>query len=99
MPYFMLSFVLIMIVPEGYILIKKSDYDALIKRLEVLEGIAKSNSSNSSKPPSSDGLKKKIKNNRQKSTHKAGAQVGHKGKGLSPMDKVCIPMKVYQSIR
>jgi transposase len=86
----MLSFVLIMIVPEGYILIKKSDYDALIKRLEVLEGIAKSNSSNSSKPPSSDGLKKKIKNNRQKSTRKAGAQVGHKGKGLSPMDKVDI---------
>ena len=62
-------------------------YQAL-KRIEELEALLKKNSSNSSKPPSSDGLKKKIKNNRQKSNRKAGAQPGHKGKGLSPMEKV-----------
>lgn len=89
-------------IPEGYILIKKSDYEfivkrcedlermnlKLIKRIEVLESLLKKNSSNSSKPPSSDGLKKKIKNNREKSTRKPGAQPGHKGAGLSLMEKV-----------
>ena len=75
-------------IPEVYILVKKTQYEALLKRLEELEAIVKKNSSNSSKPPSSDGLKKKIKNNRQKSNRKVGAQPGHKGKGLSPMEKV-----------
>ena len=79
--------------PKGYV--KLSDYEHLqqllyqaLKRIEELEFLLKKNSSNSSKPPSSDGLKKKIKNNRQKSNRKAGAQPGHKGKGLSPMEKV-----------
>lgn len=98
----MRTFVSIMEIPAGYILIKKTEYDSLVKqveeltrinlllfkRIEELEAIVKKNSSNSSKPPSSDGLKKKIKNNRQKSSRKAGAQPGHKGKGLSPMEKV-----------
>jgi len=83
-----MTFAFIMQIPEGYILVKQTDYDALLKRLSELEAIVNKNSSNSSKPPSSDGLKKKIKNNRQKSNRKAGAQVGHKGKGLSPMEKV-----------
>jgi transposase len=74
--------------PEGYILVKQADYEALLTRLAALEAIVNKNSSNSSKPPSSDGLTKKIKNNRQKSSRKAGAQPGHKGKGLSPMEKV-----------
>ena len=39
-------------------------------------------SSNSHKPPSSDGYKKKIKNNRDKSNRKQGAQEGHEGKTL-----------------
>ena len=74
--------------PEGYILVKQTDYDSLLSRLALLESIVNKNSSNSSKPPSSDGLKKEIKNNRKKSNRKAGAQVGHKGKGLKPMEKV-----------
>ena len=89
-------------IPEGYILIKKSDYDSLVKRceelermnfmllkrIEELEAMLKRNSGNSSKPPSSDGLKKKIKNNREKSNRSPGAQPGHKGSGLILMEKV-----------
>jgi transposase len=72
-------------VPEGYILVKQSDYDSLLKRLSALETLLSKDSSNSSKPPSSDGLKKKPKNNREKSSRKQGAQTGHKGNGLKPM--------------
>jgi transposase len=95
-------------VPEGYILIKKTEYEnllrhiselmlrcealenqnqKLIKRIEELESEKNKNSRNSSKPPSSDGLKKVIKNNREKSNRKQGGQDGHKGSGLSAMDK------------
>ena len=79
--------------PKGYV--KLADYEHLqqllyqaLKRIEELESLLKKNSSNSSKPPSSDGLKKKIKNNRQKSNRKPGAQPGHKGNGLRPLEKV-----------
>lgn len=79
--------------PKGYV--RLSDYEHLqqllfqaLKRIEELELLLKKNSNNSSKPPSSDELKKKIQNNREKSNRKQGAQPGHKGKGLSPMEKV-----------
>jgi transposase len=79
--------------PKGYV--KLADYEHLqqllyhaLLRISELESILKKNSSNSSKPPSSDGLKKKIKNNRQKSNRKPGAQMGHKGNGLSPLEEV-----------
>ena len=48
-----------------------------------LEARLSKNSSNSSKPPGSDGLKKKPKSLRGKSDKKPGAQQGHVGKGLA----------------
>jgi transposase len=54
-------------------------------RIAQLESIVAKNSSNSSKPPSSDGLKRKPKSLRQQSGKKPGAQQGHPGKGLSPV--------------
>lgn len=47
-----------------------------------LKGIINKTSDNSSKPPSTD-IKKKIVNNREKSTNKNGGQFGHKGHYLS----------------
>jgi transposase len=58
-----------------------------IQQLEVrvheLEGRLSKDSSNSGKPPGSDGLKKKPKSLRGKSDKKPGAQPGHVGKGLA----------------
>ncbi|MFA6916609.1 MAG: transposase [Parachlamydiales bacterium] len=52
-------------------------------RVHELEARLSKDSSNSSKPPGSDGLKKKIKSLRGKSDKKPGAQQGHVGKGLA----------------
>jgi len=57
-------------------------------RHKELEARLNQNSNNSSRPPSSDGLKKVIKNNREKSNRKPGAQPGHKGSGLRPFTAV-----------
>ena len=58
-----------------------------IQRLEArvheLETRLSKDSSNSSKPPGGDGLKKKTKSQRGKSGKKPGAQQGHVGKGLA----------------
>ena len=52
-------------------------------RVEKLEARLAKNSTNSSKPPSSDGLKKpKPKSRREKGKRKNGGQVGHEGKTL-----------------
>lgn len=76
-------------IPKGYILIKEEEYLRLFQqmiemeqRIKELESQTKKNSSNSHKPPSSDGLNKKIQNNREKSDRKQGAQNGHEGKTL-----------------
>jgi len=78
-----------------------SQLEEQVKRLEeqVRELLAKlaMNSSNSSKPPSSDGLKKPApKSLREKTGRKVGGQHGHKGAGFSLPDKVnsvvpCLP--------
>jgi transposase len=83
-------------IPRGYILITKEQYDSLLSRLTALEelvfqqanvirelqGQLHKNSSNSHQPPSSDGLKRTIQNNRTKSEKKVGGQSGHTGATL-----------------
>ncbi len=57
---------------------------ALRARIAELERRIGLNSSNSSKPPSSDGLKKpaRVKSLRERSRRKSGGQTGHKGETL-----------------
>ena len=54
-------------------------------KIKDLEARINKDSSTSSKPPSSDGYKKSIKNNREKSGKPTGGQPGHKG---STLDKI-----------
>ena len=79
-------------VPEGYVLITVEEYESLRsllpvvarqeKRIKELEARLNMNSSNSSKPPSSDSLKRQTKSLRKKSNRKSGGQHGHKGSRL-----------------
>jgi transposase len=70
---------------EVYISIKKEEFEQILssleflrQRVEDLELQLSKTSKNSSKPPSSDGYKKEVKNNRVKSGLKPGAQKGHR---------------------
>ncbi len=59
----------------------------LEKRIEELEARPKMNSTNSSKPPSSDGLNKPSpKSLRKKGTRTTGGQPGHEGKTLEQVN-------------
>ena len=61
----------------------------LLARIDELERRLALNSSNSSKPPSSDGLRKKSKNRslREMTNNKSGGQIGHKGDTLKQTDE------------
>jgi transposase len=61
----------------------KAQNAALEARIEKLEHRINKNSTNSSKPPSSDGLKKpKPKSRREKGKRQSGGQTGHEGNTL-----------------
>lgn len=75
-------------IPEGYVLIKREEYEELLlqikeqaNRIKELEARMKLNSKNSHKPPSTD-LFKSNQSLREKSGKKPGAQPGHKGSRL-----------------
>src|SRR5271170_3019743 len=55
-------------------------------RVHELEARLSKNSSNSSKPPGSDGFKKKPESLRGKTGKKPGAQQGHIGRGLAQVN-------------
>ena len=94
-------------VQRDHILLPRKVYEELLRTIELLKDRVKKlesankalqerlnkNSSNSHKPPSSDGYRKGIKNNREKSGKSQGAQKGHKGKTLQMVSK---PDKVIE---
>lgn len=59
----------------------------LLAENKRLHAIISKDSSNSSKPPSTDIGKKQKNNSRQKTSRKCGGQEGHKGSSLSPVEK------------
>ncbi len=70
-----------------------------LERIAVLEELVRQSSSNSSKPPSSDGPGKKYVRHQKPSGKKRGGQPGHKGhkRALLPPEQVdqhhdCIPV-------
>ena len=65
---------------------KQDQIQQLKDLLHDLKALSSKNSSNSSKPPSSDGLKRKPKSQRVKSGKKPGAQQGRIGKGLARVE-------------
>ncbi|MGV8146439.1 MAG: DUF6444 domain-containing protein [Alkaliphilus sp.] len=71
----------------GKIKILKAENTKLQGEVSRLKNQINKDSSNSGKPPSSNGFKKAVQNNRKKSTKKQGGQKGHKGSTLTPVKK------------
>jgi transposase len=77
--------------PEAVVdqlLTSEQQVKALLEKVRVLEGRLALDSSNSSKPPASDGLAKTSPRNlRKKTGRKPGGQPGHPGHTLNPVKK------------
>jgi len=78
----------------------RSENAALIGRLAELERRLGLNSSNSGKPPSSDGLKKplRVSSLREPSGKKSGGQKGHPGETLRRVEKPDTTIDHYPEI-
>ena len=61
---------------------KDEQIKSLSNEIDRLKSQINKNSSNSSKPPSSNGFKKIIQNNREKTGNKMGGKPGHPGHKL-----------------
>jgi transposase len=67
---------------EALVVRQQEQIAALVAHVRELEGRLAKDSHNSSKPPSSDGLRRKPKSLRQASGKKPGGQLGHRGETL-----------------
>jgi transposase len=72
---------------EAIIVLFHETFSKLAERIQKLENQIAKNSDNSSKPPSSDGLKKKPKSLRHRSGKKSGGQPGHPGSTLKMIEQ------------
>ena len=70
----------------------------LNSRIAELEKQRDKTSENSSKPPSSDGFKKVIQNNRSKTDRPSGGQVGHKGHTLKYAEGDAVAECIYVAV-
>lgn len=72
---------------DAFIIELVATVNALLKRVEELEARLGKDSHNSSKPPSSDGLRRKPKSLRERGKAKAGGQPGHQGHTLKRVEQ------------